>query len=201
MIVIDIRTTLDDLRSTLGLIERQAIPQALPTAINRTGRQMETYGVKLVASAMGVRQGSVRSRLSRKLARRGDATLELLAYGGAINIASFAGRRVAKRGRIVQRFIFTQAGKRRVVTQRSGGGVVSRAWGKTRIYPRTFLIHGGRVAMKRVGKARFPIRPVYGPGIRREFERHREQIQAEALRLFPHQMDEALRAALSGYIK
>lgn len=200
MIVIDIRTTLDDLRSTLGLIERQAIPQALPTAINRTGRQMESYGVKLVARAMGSKQSSVRRRLVRKLARMGDATLELLAYGGALNISSFSGTMV-KRGRITQRFIFTQAGKRRVFTQRSGGGVSSRAWGKSRVYPHTFLIHEWKVAMKRIGKARFPIRPVYGPGIRREFERHREQIEAEALRLFPHQMDEALRAALAGYIK
>lgn len=175
--IISIQDDLHELRRTLTELQRQAIPIALPTALNRTGRQMESHGVKVVAKSMGVRQKSVRERIHRTIARRQSPYFRFDAYGKKVNIASFRGARQTKKG------------------------VSSSAFGRRRVYPRTFLNKSGKTAFKRVGKSRLPIRPIWGPGIRREFERHRTEIEAVAVRNFRPNMIDALRAASRGFIR
>jgi hypothetical protein len=111
------------------------------------------------------------------------------------NIASIGGRQV--KGKQAQ-FIFTQGGKRTVTKggRRTGGGVSSAAWGKRKTYPHTFLIQGGKTAMVRVGKARYPIKPVYGPRIHAEFVKIDEElslnVQARFAPTLKHELDFAL---------
>jgi hypothetical protein len=198
---ISLKADLSEITKALTAIQRDYVPRALPTAMNRTGRQMESAGVKLVAKKMGVRQSSVRRRIIRTLARKATPTFRLDAYGSKVNIASFAGTRQVKRGRVIEKFTYTQIGKRRTVTARGRGGVSSSAFGKRRIYPGTFLNKAGTTAFKRVGKARLPIRPIWGPGIRREFERNRPQIEEVARKRFRPNMIDALRAASKGFIR
>lgn len=198
---ISVLDTLNDMRRTLSDLEKRAIPTALPTAMNRTGRQMETAGVRIVAKSMGVRQTSVRRRIIRTIARKARPVFRFDAYGSKVNIASFAGTRQVKRGRVIAQFTYTQGGKRRTVTTRGGGGVSSSAFGKRRIYPGTFLSKSGKTALKRIGKSRLPVRPVWGPGIRREFNRHRPEIETVARQRFRPNMVDALRAAGRGFIR
>lgn len=47
-------------------------------------------------------------------------------------------------------------------------GVSASAWGKRKVYPRTFIGNQGRTVFKRTGKSRNPIRPVYGPRLHAE---------------------------------
>lgn len=175
--IVSVSHTLDDMRRTLRYLEVQLIPQALPTALNRTGRQMETAGVRVVAKAMGVRQTSVRRRIIRTIARKARPVFRFDAFGKKVNIASFEGTRKTKRG------------------------VSSRAFGQRRVYPRVFLSRSGKTALKRLGKSRLPVRPVWGPGIKREFERHRPEIEAVAVQRFRPNMIDALRAAGRGFIR
>lgn len=173
---ISIRHDLAELRRTLR-ITQQEIERALPTALNRTGRQMETAGVRLVSKRMGVRQQSVRARIIRTLARKARPYFRFDAFGKKVNIASFGGTRKTKRG------------------------VSSNAFGKRRVYPRTFLNKSGTTAFKRIGKRRLPIRPIFGPGIKREFDRNRPAIEQVARERFRPNMIDALRAATRGFIK
>lgn len=48
-------------------------------------------------------------------------------------------------------------------------GVTASAWGKRKTYKGTFLGNAGRTVFKRTGKARNPIRPVWGPRLAKAF--------------------------------
>lgn len=155
---------------------RHEIDRAAMRALNRTGQQTETQGVRAVARDMGLTNRAVRSRLTRKKATPKRLTFILDAFGAPKNIASFKASRQTKRG------------------------VSSQAYGIRRIYPRTFLLRGSRGgAMKRLGKARTPIRPVWGPGVASSFEKFTNMLRATARSRFPRNLDQALAFALRKY--
>jgi len=61
---------------------------------------------------------------------------------------------------------------------RSMPGVQHRAWGRVQIATGAFMIPGRKPAFHRVGKDRYPIKPVYGPNYAREVERHEKEVRA-----------------------
>jgi hypothetical protein len=77
-------------------------------------------------------------------------------------------------------------------------GVSSNAWSVHRVYPGTFLINGGKTAMVRVGKARKPIRPVWGPRLSKEFADSKttgpleQMVATDFPRELKHELDFAL---------
>lgn len=176
---------------------------ATSRALNRVGQTVLRRTLQILSEDVGLSQ----TRL-RQYVRLVRANISRLATAVAVtphtfNIASFPGtRQIKSSGKVV--FSFMRNGRRHNVRAKSGSavGVSSSAWGKRRIYPGTFLIHGGRTAMKRVGKARLPIEPVYGPRVHREFTypetiSELESVTAERMPIeMKHEIDYALKQSL-----
>jgi hypothetical protein len=114
-------------------------------ALNAVVRQARTLTLRELSKAMGLTQTRLRPYISTRLANYQNLESAVRIKPHTYNIASFAGRQTKK-------------------------GVSAAPWGKRRVFPHTFLLRGV-TAMVRVGKARYPIRPVYGPRITREFGR------------------------------
>jgi hypothetical protein len=88
-------------------------------------------------------------------ADQGDLSAAVQTRAHTFNVASFAGRQTKK-------------------------GVSAAAWGIRKVYPGTFLLHG-RTAMHRTGKSRYPIEPIWGPRITREYVRESTDEKLKAL--------------------
>ena len=146
-----------------------AAVQASTRAVNRTGEQTRTVLKRLLSEQTGVTQRKIADYIRARRANYGRVEYGLSVYPHTFNIASI--------GRAYQ-------GKR---------GVVSHAWGKTRLYPHTFLVHG-ITAMLRTTKRRLPIRPVYGPRIHSLFANG--QTQAALLDNVHSKMPQNLRHEL-----
>lgn len=71
--------------------------------------------------------------------------------------------------------------------ERRNPGGTHKAWNRPQLAKGTFMIRGGGrsgkirgdILFKRIGAARFPIAPVWGPNMAREFNRHRDELQRE----------------------
>lgn len=149
-----------------------ATRSATRRALNKVGQQGLTLTLRTLSGATGLTQKKLRQYISQDRADYTDLSTSIRVVAHTFNVASFGGRQTKK-------------------------GVSSAAWGVRRVYPGTFMIHG-RTAMKRVGKARYPIKPIWGPRITREFVRENtetllEQLVARQLKpTLAHEMDFAL---------
>jgi hypothetical protein len=126
-------------------------------ALNKIGAQGLTLTLRQLSGATGVSQKKLREYITQNRADFAELSTSIRVRAHTFNIASVGAARQTRKG------------------------VSAGAWGKRRVYPGTFLIRGGLTAMKRVGKGRLPIRPVYGPRITREFKREGVDAQLEAL--------------------
>lgn len=79
-------------------------------------------------------------------------------------------------------------------------GVTASAWGKRKVYRGTFLGNLGRTVFKRVGKARKPIKPVWGPRMHRQFvmQEVKRAIDLVARNRFVTEFRRELRVRISG---
>lgn len=135
-------------------------------ALNAMARQATTLTLRLLAEEMGLTQTKLRPYVRSINANYSTLSSAVRVTPHTYNIASFPGVRQTKVGKTV--FTYSRKGKTRSVKAK-GGGVWSNAWGHSKFYRGGFLIQGKKTAMRRVGKARYPIRPLYGPRIHREF--------------------------------
>lgn len=84
---------------------------------------------------------------------------------------------------------------------RSWPGAKHSAWGRTVTAKGSFMAfrggssHGGGLIFKRTGKARLPIKPLYGPNVAREMERNASQIMPVLVREAAWFNREAVRRA------
>lgn len=84
---------------------------------------------------------------------------------------------------------------------RGDPGGTHHAWARPQIAVGSFMQPSQRSLMKRVGRSRKPIKPLYGPNFAREIERHRPEVQAEVNGvgiLVQREAMALLRLALSG---
>jgi hypothetical protein len=172
-----------------------ATRSALRRTINRTIRSVTTLTLRRLSAETGLTQKRLKEYVTETKAMAGDLSASVRVRPHTFNIASFAGRQVKG---VKPKFIFTQGGKRKVTTgsRRTGGGVSSNAWGKRKTYPHTFLIQGGKTAMVRVTKKRYPIRPVYGPRIHAEFVKLDDELKLEVQARFNATLRHELAFAL-----
>jgi len=116
-------------------------------ALNKIGQQGLTLTLRSLAKATGVTVRKLREYVSLDRANYSELSSAIKVIAHTFNIASVGTARQTRRG------------------------VSSIAWGVRKVYRGAFLIRGGRTAMHRLGKARLPIEPVWGPRITREFAR------------------------------
>lgn len=148
---IDVRADLSQARAALRYYQREAVPKAAASALNRVGQHANTLAVRELADIAGLKQKDVREAMSRTRATWNNLETRLKAIGKALNLIRFSARQ-------------TKA------------GVTASAWGKRRLYPGTFIGNQGRTVFKRriIGgtrAGRLPIDPVHGPSLPREFAR------------------------------
>lgn len=149
--------------------------KATRSALNKIGEQSRTLTLRLLNDATGVTQTKLRPYVRLDRADYSDLTAKVVVRPHVFNIASVGGRQTKK-------------------------GVSSAAWGKRKIYPHTFLVRGV-TAFVRVGKARLPIKPVYGPRIHAEFAKDTTigQLQTNVREKFPAVLKHELEFALGKY--
>ncbi len=149
-----------------------AIHKGTRRALNRVGQQAFRLTMRSLAAATGLPQRKLKPYVSLNRADYINLEAIVRVLSHTFNIASFAGRQTKR-------------------------GVSSSAWGKRRVYPGTFMVKG-RTAFKRVGKARLPIKPVWGPRIHKEFANELVQDRLDALvqqnmpKTLSHEIDFAL---------
>lgn len=129
------------------------VRQAAARALNRTAEQVQSAAVKEIARETGLKQKDVRVAMSRRRAKASNLVAVVIATGRAVNLIRFT--------------------KQTREQARRAGGVIANAWGKSRLYPGTFIANLGRTVFVRRGKERLPIRAVHGPSIPREMAREK----------------------------
>lgn len=143
MISVSIKADIKDVTRGLNRAQRQAIPTAAQQALNRTVRTVRTKATREISKDTSIKQKEVRGRLRIRNASKGRLKASLTADRYTPNLGEFA----ARQGR---------------------HGVIAKAWGQRRAYRGTFLTPRHK-AVKRLGRARFPLEPVFGPNLRGAF--------------------------------
>lgn len=119
------------------------IDKGIISALNKTNTTMSTRAKRELAKITGLKGKQVAEGMSKKKASLYDFLSSIFVRGKAKNVYSFAGK----------------------ATRR---GVRAKPWGKSHEFVGAFVMHG-RTAMVRVGKKRKPIRPLFGPSLKKEF--------------------------------
>jgi hypothetical protein len=154
---------------------------ALRRTINKLIDHSHTLTLRRLSAETGLTQRRLREYVSKDRADFTSMSAAVKVRPHTFNIASFPGVKQIRRGSVA-----TLGAKRvkgapvtlpRFRVRARTGGVVSSAWGISRLYGSAFLIQGGKTAMVRVGKARYPIKPVFGPRIHAEFIKLDEELK------------------------
>lgn len=135
---INIKHDIARLRRTLDRQQKKLLPKIVAQALNRTAQQLVTRAGSETAKAMGLPAKVVKGEMRRVRATWRKLFASVVAEGHAFNIARFAARQTKR-------------------------GISSKAYGKRKVYPRSFLAFQGRTGFIRVGAGRLPIRAVLGP--------------------------------------
>src|SRR5579885_2528284 len=119
---------------------------AVAKAVDEVGNKTKTQVVRAVAAQAGVKYGRALSVIgSRQAMGTGNGSYEIVARDVTMSLKEFAPRQAA-------------------------AGVEAAPWGKRRVFAHTFIGPNGHVFV-RVGKARLPIRKLFGPAIPKEMVR------------------------------
>lgn len=113
------------------------------TAINQTARQTRTEAARRIAKLMGIKVGEARKALQIIFASQNRLEARVIASGRPRNLIHFQARQTRK-------------------------GVTAKAWGTRKLYKGSFIItspQGQKLVMKRRGKDRLPIEPLWGPSV------------------------------------
>lgn len=146
-------SVLDQIGARLTAAERQAIPRAMPRALNRVSTLTRTQAVRLVAVRMGVsHRRTVRQAIRLIRANRSSWKAGLHFFGPPLGLRHFKARKAPK-------------------------GVVAQAWGERHLYRGAFMVSSGGAALpfkrgsggRRRGPAPhypgLPIAKLWGPSV------------------------------------
>jgi hypothetical protein len=114
---------------------------AMSRALNHEGAKGFTQVKRVLVKQTGIKYGLITKAVTDQKSNPGTLTYQIIAHGNETNIALFGAVERKK-------------------------GVSAAPWATRRIFPHTFFA-GGKV-FRRLGKARLPIKGVYGPNIARE---------------------------------
>ncbi|WP_026986526.1 phage tail protein, partial [Fodinicurvata fenggangensis] len=112
-------------------------------AINQTARQTRTEAARKIAKIMGIKVTTARKSLQILHASRQRLEARIIASGRPRNLIHFSARQTRK-------------------------GVTAKAWGSRKLYKGSFIVttrQGQKLVMKRRGKDRLPIDPLFGPSV------------------------------------
>lgn len=128
----------------LKSISDRKAKRVLANALNRGGNQARTQVKRSLVSQTGIKYGQINKAVETKRAHPNNLSYSLIASGNETNLSLFGARQGKK-------------------------GVSAAPWKKRRVFKSTFIVteYNGRVFV-REGKARGPLKPLFGPNIARE---------------------------------
>jgi hypothetical protein len=162
-----------ELDRKLSSLQGEIFAGAVSRALNRAGDSATTQlGRELSAqTGMGVR--AVRENVSTKPSRPDELSYVITVEGGPQPLSEFSPRQTRR-------------------------GVSAAPWRQRRTFPGTFVRPGG--VIKRVGKARLPIKALWGPSLAREVTRGdaKEVAMAAAMEVFGRRLAHEVGRLLRG---
>lgn len=150
---VTVRTNIVEVRRQLPRYRRQ-VTVAAYRALNRTATQVRTQARRALARQMGLPQKQIKHLIDVRKAGRFRLEADVnVPVRPPLNVTRFQARKTNR-------------------------GISAKPWGNRRVFAGTFFLRGGKQGgggvepvMVRKGRSRFPIRPVWGPSISREFVR------------------------------
>lgn len=164
------KSDIRDLQRRLRRDQRHLIPKMTNQAVNKTASQARSFAGSTVAKAAGLKVGIVKERMKLFKSTYRTLSAAVEAFGGAFNLARFK----AKQTKV---------------------GIAATVWGKRRVFKGAFFAFGKKTVFRREGKARLPVRSMYGPSVpsalaAREIER---QVQDHIEKRWPINLEQAAR--------
>ena len=176
MIDIDVKGDVKQVERWLNNTQRKKLPRAVSRALNKTVASARTEVKKPLAEQMGAKVSLVNDVIQIKKASPRYLVAEMVATGRPVSLHRF---------------------KR---TSQAEAGVKSGAWGKSRVYSKSFLKGRGkkRGAYVRTSKKRYPIKRLWGPSVPKTFRSQaiRRINQRNARLVFAREMNRQLRRVL-----
>jgi len=176
--LLDVKLDVREVERMLGAAAHQVMPRATTSALNKVARSAQSLAVKVIAKDIGITQKTVREHL-------------------VIHKANFRNLFSSVEPRSGKRVPLT-----RLKPRQTRKGVTYRSRGKRKLVPGAFIAtmpSGGRIVVKRRGRARLPIDEPKGVSINHVFikERiHRALLQVAKERwnkVFPQEVRHFLR--------
>lgn len=200
---------LDKLAKDLGKVSECVKRKALPMAANRVTASVKVAAVRDLVALTGYKAASVKREIKQvKFTRTSQAALIDAVAGRARNLIAGVSGAAARLGEPGAPQFFRRRAKtkgRRYLRK----GVKSKAWGKVKIYPGTFIARGkpppndptgGNVIVyARTGKSRTSkLKGIHGPAVRSMFMKQRTQrvMRRKADERIPIELASAIRQAV-----
>jgi len=181
---LNIQHNIKKVTKQLNDIQKKVVPRVTVRSLNKTGVTVNKEAVKRVRGETKLPAKRIKVKLNIKRARRGQFQWTLAGLRGTTNIIEWV-----------------PASKRQVGAYRKKQGVRSRAWGKTKTYPGTFMGSGkssGKLLVYvRDSNKPSGVRSVQGPNVRTAFGRALVGLQSVANRRFAQVFDHELAFELS----
>lgn len=146
VIQLDIKSDLDRMVKNLSRDQKEKVPKALNSTINKVATTIRKEGVQELSKETGIKQKNIRQQVVIRKSNFNTLSATIKASGSHPNLIRFNAKQTKK-------------------------GVSAAPWKKRRVFPGSFIGNQGRTVFKRVGKSRLPIKPLFGPSIPREFIR------------------------------
>jgi len=192
-----IKHELKRLEKDLGSISKKVIPIAIPKALNRVGKSVQSVAIKAVSKETKVKQKDIRKSVVPLMFTASKSKPKFIinfTKSKASNLIDF----VTTSRRNPQSF------RKRTRKGFKFGGVSANAWGNRKQYNGTFIGRGrtsGKTLVFKRNKNK--ITTVSGPSPRRTFEQPYIQslMKAKLRERIPIELDSAVRIALRKYVR
>jgi hypothetical protein len=153
---LSVKSDIKNITKHLTKVQRKIIPPAIVSALNKTGTTVNKEAIKQVREETRLPVKRIRSKLKIARSRRGVFRWSLKGIRAATNIIEWVTAKKKHPG------AFSRA-----------KGVKSRAWGKTKAYPETFIGYGknsGKLLVYKLSnKTPSGVASVQGPSVRAAF--------------------------------
>ena len=175
MMEMSVRSNIKEAMRDVGRLERGLRDKVIVGSLNDTAKKAKSIAVRTIAKEMGVPAKRIRGNLHVWRASRMRLLARLWGDGLPLPLIDFKARQTRK-------------------------GVTATAYGKRRVYKRAFIATMGshRGVFTRKGRARTPVKELWGPGVPGTFaDRVNQRAMTKAIKeTFPKAFQRRLRYQL-----
>lgn len=169
----------------------------LQRAMVAAGRSYEQEGRRVIVRSVNYGLGLLRTQMKRGLTQWAGANRQAQIDAALkVDRASMYGAGdISGRVYLSTNWAKITRGDFGATWQRGDAGVKHNAWGRSQTARGAFMLPGVAVAFHRVFRGKGGLKPLYGPNLAREIERHAREVQAMQAVVLRPIADEMLRQA------